>query len=303
MKLLDDIIASLSGPNPSVTEALLKTKVLLHKLGRKDLVDWVNNELNGYSSEALLPPYRRVSAVVKGNLVNMAYHIGDQVLPVMHLKAEWRNRFCDIGMHQSIAELEKLCEGTGRLTSPIPPEAHRLFEEVITGYHVQRAWSEIGAGQLTSILTQVRSRLLDFVLELSAQASGELTDDDVKQLGSRPETASMFHNAIFGDNATITVGNQNVQTAVNRVERGDFAALAGLLARHDMSESDIDQLKQAITSDAAAPELKERRFGPRVRQWMNTMLRRAAENAWSIELSIAANLLTDALKAYYGWLP
>ena len=48
MKLLNETIEILSSEKPSLTDALMKTKVILHKLGRRDLAEWVNLELNGY---------------------------------------------------------------------------------------------------------------------------------------------------------------------------------------------------------------------------------------------------------------
>jgi len=47
LKLLNEIIDALSSQESSLTGALLKTKVLLHHIGRKELVEWVNHELNG----------------------------------------------------------------------------------------------------------------------------------------------------------------------------------------------------------------------------------------------------------------
>ncbi|WP_186098098.1 hypothetical protein [Burkholderia gladioli] len=41
MKLLDDIVDLLSDKNGSLTGALLKTKVLLHRIGHRELVEWV----------------------------------------------------------------------------------------------------------------------------------------------------------------------------------------------------------------------------------------------------------------------
>ena len=52
--LLDDIIAILSDENGTLNSALLKTKVLLHSLGKKDLAAWVTNELKGYADENVL---------------------------------------------------------------------------------------------------------------------------------------------------------------------------------------------------------------------------------------------------------
>ena len=47
MRLLDEIIELLSDRKGSLTDALLKTKVLMHKIGHQELAEWVNNELNG----------------------------------------------------------------------------------------------------------------------------------------------------------------------------------------------------------------------------------------------------------------
>jgi len=71
MKLIDEIIDNLSADQPNLTNALMKTKVLLHKLGKKDLIEWVNNEINGYSEAADVPPYRTVNAQVLVKFVSI----------------------------------------------------------------------------------------------------------------------------------------------------------------------------------------------------------------------------------------
>ena len=55
MKLLNDITTLLSSENAPLTEALLKTKVLPHTIGKQELVGWVNNELNGYPDAKTVP--------------------------------------------------------------------------------------------------------------------------------------------------------------------------------------------------------------------------------------------------------
>ena len=52
MQLLKDIVALLSDKDGSLTGALLKTKVLLHQIGHKELAEWVNDELNGYGEDS-----------------------------------------------------------------------------------------------------------------------------------------------------------------------------------------------------------------------------------------------------------
>ena len=78
--LLDDIISTLSDSKGDLTDALLKTKVLLHSLGRKDLATWVTNELKGYP-DGDVPDYRTVSAEVHGHITNLAWQMQDYLLP------------------------------------------------------------------------------------------------------------------------------------------------------------------------------------------------------------------------------
>lgn len=66
--LLDEIIALLSDQKGSLEAALLKTKVLLHQIGHKELVPWVNYELAGYPEDSELPPYRIVTSQPHGHL-------------------------------------------------------------------------------------------------------------------------------------------------------------------------------------------------------------------------------------------
>jgi hypothetical protein len=64
--LANDIIAVLSDESSSLTDALLKTKVFLHEIGKKELAEWVNHELNGYPDGTELPFYRILQSRVMG---------------------------------------------------------------------------------------------------------------------------------------------------------------------------------------------------------------------------------------------
>lgn len=48
MKLISEIVDTHSSNTGKLSDALIKTKVLLYNIGHKELVPWVNNELNGY---------------------------------------------------------------------------------------------------------------------------------------------------------------------------------------------------------------------------------------------------------------
>src|SRR5262249_33164365 len=156
-------------------------------------------------------------------------------------------------------------------------------------YSVQRAWRAIGVGQVDQIFTQIRSRLLDFLLELSEKVDPGMTDDDVKRVGRSPETSSMFDRAIFGDNTTILIEDHNRQNVTNQIIKGDFDSLKSSLTEKNVSTEDIDDLKSALHADEKAIEVKSKNFGPSVRTWLKKMLSKAIDTSWQIEIGIASN--------------
>ncbi len=302
MKLLDEVIVLLSNNSSDLTGALIKTKVLLYEIGHKELTEWVNNELNGYSENSELPNYRILPAQVLANMSNMAYQVSAHPVPTMHLEKSFREKFETARMDQSISVLESFTDdGKARLSRPIPMEANCKFEEAIgNGYKIQKAWSEIQIPSVIGILTQVRSRLLDFLLELKEKVGGDLTKDELKERVSETDAENLFNNAIFGNNTTIIVGSGNSQKVNATVVKGDFASLAKTLADHGVSKVDIDQLHQAIENDAKNESQKDSQFGVSVKSWLQTMLGKAVDTSWQIEIGIAGSLLASALQRYYG---
>lgn len=303
MNLLNEIIEALSSQSGSLTDALLKTKVLLHKIGHQELVEWVNNELNGYSSDDNLPEYRILPAQVLVNSSNMAYQIHSHRIPLGHLTKEQRESLETAKMHESLAVLEKLVEKPGgHLQVSIPMEANGLLGRGLSnGYIIQQAWCDIGQASVAKIFVQVRSRLLDFVLGLQDKLGDNVSEQEIKQKADSFDAPSLFNNAIFGNNTTIVVGANNKQQVTNITVKGDFHSLAEKLRQHGIKEPDISSLELAIKNDHEAPELIEKKFGPSVRVWLQGMLSKAVDSSWQIELGVAGSLLATALQSFYGW--
>lgn len=303
MKLVDSIIEILSSENPNLTDALIKTKVVLHRLGEKQLVEWVNSELDGYQDGSDLPDYRIVGSIVKANIMNMAYSASNVDVPVYHLDDELRESLETSAFRQGIAAIEDLAStDSDSVQRPIPHALYGLLsEKFASGYRVQSAWCEIPKHSLIQILTQVRSRLLDFVLELSERVSDTDDSTDLKLLSKEIGTESLFNNAVFGHNATIVVGNHNVQNIENSMSVGDFETLATFLKQSRVADDDIAELRAAIEQDEGSDAHDERKYGPRVKQWFQAMIGKAVDGTWTIGTGAAGNVLASALNSFYGW--
>lgn len=303
MKLVESIVEILSSEKPNLTDALIKTKVVLHRLGEKQLVEWVNSELDGYGDGSAIPDYRIVGSMVKANIMNAGYSANDVDVPVYHLKNEMRESLETSVFRQGIAAIEDLAKTD--LDSVQRPISHALYgllsEKFASGYKVQSAWCEIPKYSLIQILTQVRSRLLDFILELSEKVSDTDDSTDLKRLSKEIGTESLFNNAVFGHNATIVVGNHNVQTIENSVRTGDLESLATFLKENNLGNEEIADLRAAVIQDEGSSLHKERRYGPSVKEWFQAMIGKAVDGTWTVGTGAAGNILATALNSFYGW--
>jgi hypothetical protein len=176
-----------------------------------------------------------------------------------------------------------------------------LGQSLASGFVIQRAWRSISKPSVAQIFIQVRSRLLDFILELKDQIGDSGSEKEAKIRAGKIDTAGLFNNAIFGNTTTIIVGSGNQQNVANLVFKGDFNTLADYLKQQGIEEADITELQHAINSDESAPEVKENKVGPAVRDWLKRMTGKAIDMAWQIELGVASGLMTSALQQYYGW--
>lgn len=297
MDLFNEIVALLSSDSGSLTDALLKTKVLLHKIGHKELVSWVDDELSGYGRDKELPPYRKLRGRVVGEIHNAVSTSPGQHLPTSHLPKQLAASVKETGMRDSIRVLEDYARAKHTLGVPLAPELNQYFSKGLTaGHWVERAMIQLEPTQVLHSVTEIRTRLLSFILELQDNL-GDTSESDMKEQGKKLDASAIFQNAVIGDNATFVIGNHNITNLKHSIQKGDFSSLAQALKSHGVGEAEITELQQAIASDGNTAPSSE--TGPAVRSWTKTMLGKVVDASWNIELGVAAGVLTEALKAYY----
>ncbi|MEX3941611.1 hypothetical protein AB4Y44_19045 [Paraburkholderia sp. BR10937] len=301
MRLLEEIVTLLSDKDGSLTDALLKTKVLMHRIGHKELADWVNDELNGYTTDCPVPAYRVVPARLYGDISNIAWQHNAMALPTAHLQKEMRERFCVEKLRQSVQVLEALSKASNSLSRPVQPELYGLLAKgaIEPSFHINRAWVQFEPTQIVNVLIEVRSRLLDFALNLQGEL-GDVADDKMKEAAQGIDAPGMFASAVFGDNATFVFGNNNATTITNTVSKGDFVSLARVFKDTGVSETDVAELKAAVDDDDPKVVAETKQFGPQVKAWMTKMTAKAIDGVWAVGIGAGGNLLADALGSYYG---
>lgn len=300
MKLFDDIVDLLSDDNGSLSSALLKTKVLMHRIGHKDLDGWLSAELNGYPRFGdVVPEYRKIGAQVVGTIENVAQRRTNVTLPTLHLSKDLREKFCEAHLGHSVKELEQLALGKeGTVASQIAPEFYPILSQAYKHVKVTDARSVVATTRISGILVEIRSRLLDFVLRLQGQI-GDAPEDELKKAAEGVDTQGLFRSTVIGANATFIIGNQNTTTITNTVSQGNLEMLLEALREARVPQEDLTLLKSAIADDGDTPK-QTKSFGPRVASWVGNMVGKAASGGWQIGIAAAGNLLSTAISGYYG---
>ena len=243
------------------------------------------------------------SAQVRVSATNGAYNVDSHPIPMSNIDRKFRDVWEEARITYSLAIIEKMVSSSreNMLQSQIPMEANGMITKGLSNsFVVQRAWSEIPVASVSNILMQVRSRLLDFVLELNSEFSEIESDKELKEAVRKFDASNLFNNAIFGDNVTILLGSENTQKVTNSITKNDFEALSKVLYENGVDKSDLNLLKNAINNDQSFSIVEKDKFGPSVKSWMESMLSKAINTSWQIELGVAGSLLATALNNYYG---
>jgi hypothetical protein len=292
--LIDEIIDLLSRDDGSLSDALLKTKVLLHRLGKKGLVVWVNAELNGYEADAGLPTYRVVAARVLANIAAYTFRSEGHAIPLQHLS---ENDITRLQSHEVRAPVG-LLEGRdkeSKLTIPLPMEANALLAQgLANGVHINSAWCELNEQEIKRIPINVRSRLLDFALELRDAIGDDAGDSEIVEKSKHIDTQSMFYNAIFGPNATVIYSGASSQINVD-VKSGNLVSLETALGRVGVPTDEIEALKQAIADDKATGRTA---LDGKAGNWFTKLLGKAMNGTVSVGVDVVSSTVAKALTTY-----
>lgn len=177
--------------NAPVSSILRKTRLIAVKLDLDTLQEWLTSELNGYECGLQdLPNYR------KGVGQPMFKNPYRGWCPIMTDNGFIGQTIRTVHLSQSASELEQLLEsGSGTLVMTYDPVIQEVIQKQLPtrmecGLHFSRS-------QITSALDFVRTKVLDWTLELEKQGIlGEGMTFDAKQ---KKEAQSVTNN-IYGGN-------------------------------------------------------------------------------------------------------
>lgn len=251
--IVKQIQSDIINPQVSLGTILLKAKVLAYYLGNPELKKWVKNELDGYPNTDNLPDYRITSTALLGTFSNGVYWHSNKIISIVTIPSELRESVGKVYFAQGIAGLEEMAKSKN-FRNPMPGDWVDLYNiinaESLSHGHYQliEAHHPITDTSIVQTLGAIRSRLQDFVLEISS-----LPWDMVHEPPLAEQIAKIFQVTIYHNSGEINMSD--FQQKDGDTYNVGQAGAVGKYARSDGNTFIQSEQKQTLAE--AAEEIQK----------------------------------------------
>jgi AbiTii len=178
MSLLRKIQDATVDPTFQLADILRMCKVLAARLEYPLFNEWINQELNGYRSSKQVPDYRILKNLGSRGKFFGSYgsSLTNAAIPSVCLPEEIREAVSTKYVMISVSALESTvgqAKPTNHLILRAFWEADAIVmygSDIYEGMVCGQAWTDIPVASFVAILDTVKSRILDFVIEIESEA-------------------------------------------------------------------------------------------------------------------------------------
>lgn len=304
MSLLHQIQESVVQEGADLGTVLLKLRLLASRLGSDILEEWVKHESEGYPKEVAVPSYRIVGMSFTGNFSGpFGSGINNASIPTYLIKQHAGEKWTKYEIRESIAaigELLRLSVKTGFIGIDASNLILLLQGKVYADYACNDISASISRTAIAEIQQTVRSRILELTLELekSIPTAADVTFGAPKNTDTNPDKVQQIsQQIIYGNVTTAVAGSSGTQIAVDIGVR-DNESFIKYLVESGIPREDASELAEIVKTEE--PSSIEEPFGKKAKSWLSANLKKAAEGTWSVGISVATKVLTEASLKYYG---
>jgi len=224
-QLIESLIKDLYENKP-LSDVFLKLQVVVYLLKNEQLTEWFNDENNGYDNGKTLPQYRILPVLFyaqveqdrgfNGSLMYNNYNlpidlIEDKEIQNIMSKFEYRDSISNITDLISNKE-----EGTISMAVPATTTTISLFSRRLqSNCYIHRIWREIPKNAVQNIISQIKSKLLQFLLEINENLNLNISFTEMENKEKIEKAFSQnITNHIYGNNNNVATG-KNVEQNIN----------------------------------------------------------------------------------------
>lgn len=301
MDLLNEIQRDALDSSVDTTSLLRKCMVLAARLENKNFRKWVNHELYGYHARDDLPDYRIRDAASYGHFTTGGAGMW-QNLPISYyaVPEELFKEAAKVYFAQSVSSLEQMIKNSkdGSLNFGWNPDIVSILrDKLYKDYTCISAYKLISTSTIVEIISIVRTKALEFVLEIQKEAPDVLEDStNMGPILSDKQITQIFNIVVMGDSQILASGssgiNQLTQSSYH-IQQGDWESLIKYLA--ELGINDFVELRKAMDEDKCS-------IGNRTKDWIKAGARKAASGTSTISIAVASDLISKAISSYFGIL-
>ncbi|WP_434139694.1 hypothetical protein [Photobacterium leiognathi] len=248
--------------NVDTSSLVRKALVVSRKLGIKDVENWLNQELNGYTvPEDSLPTYRELHGSLK------VHNPIRGLIPFRIANPSLTDELSHRRIAQSIAELESIIKlnDTGKLIMNYPPDIRDRLMGVME--LPMEPFLEISTSQIVAIIDSLRNEILNWALKLEqkgVKGEGMTFSHNEKQAAERV-TYTITNNIGSMQNSQLQQASDNSHQSmdfeVNNSHVTEFLEiLKSSIRQLHLNESDANELNAEVATiehQLASPKPKK----------------------------------------------
>lgn len=300
MTLLDDVIEQASDGDASAM--LRKLMIVAHRLGAESLLAWVKGELNGYDGVGSLPSYRGPFDVSVQAVIVAPFGGQGKTTLSPHGMPDGFDSLFKVWFADALAVVEGLARTKKGVSVPWDPAVVGLYNGWIEsgsvafnpGWGVFAAHKSVSQATLNGIVDAVRTKALEFALDLQEQFP-EAGEKDGPTVDDPEVRATVTHitNNIYGSVTGLAQGH-NVKQKI-QVGVGDFVgALAS--AQQFLGAEGIEQLSAVLTHGGTDGEKRGR-----LEKLVDAVKAGSVTLAAGVTTDLAASGLMEIASQFFGW--
>lgn len=243
----------------TIAEILLKTQVLSSVIGIEEFSQWINNEQRGYPDPLKVPEYRILGCNVTASLT-IPFHVGqtEMNVPVDAISHEGlREMLSKVYYDAAAVEAERLAIAPieGRLRKPTPAMGYEYVQKLFPNAHVEAVFQELSPHSFATLIENVKSHILSFILELNKEGVIQLK----MKTPTNNEVASKvfyqtFNNSMVNNDGGVFSAENILLLNQNSISKDDIQELQALYDRLCVLVKDE---KDPMLQDAAKTLSKE----------------------------------------------
>lgn len=215
-QLLKDLISG----RESLENILMRLKVIIADLDDESIMNWVNGEIQGYEGNP--PKYRVLRGELFGTYILNGYAqvTGNVPLP-NRLLEETKELLRTVNIKDSIGTIKGIVEGENEFANVIPANlCHSLSTHSVQIINMR---CQVPKNFLERIVTHVKGKLLDVILELEKQFTNldelDISSQIEANAEKRQETITTINNIVYDNSITIGDGNKIGESEIGNREQ------------------------------------------------------------------------------------